>query len=293
MRHVRANAAETMHATLAALPGGTYQAEEIMDTGARIACRIRLDRGQADIDYFGTSEQQPGNLNAPRAVVVAAVIYVLRTLVGKPIPLNGGCLDPVTLRVPERSMLNPAYPAAVVGGNVEVSQRIVDVLFRALGVLAASQGTMNNLTFGTPKWGYYETLAGGAGAGNGFHGASGVHVHMTNTRMTDVEVLERRYPVIARELRLRSGSGGVGRWRGGDGLVRALEFRAPMSVGILSGRRDHGAPGVQGGGPGLPGRNRLLHDAQERILEGHARFEVQPGDILVMETPGGGGFGAE
>jgi len=226
-------------------------------------------------------------------VVQAAVIYVLRCLVAERIPLNGGCLEPVSLRIPDGCLLNPPPGSAVVGGNVETSQRVVDVLLGALGVAAASQGTMNNVTFGNDRFGYYETLGGGAGAGPDFDGASGVHTHMTNTRITDLEVLESRYPVRLVRFALRRGSGGVGRRRGGDGLVRELEFRAPVVASLLSERRARAPFGLAGGLPGTRGENRVVRaDGRVEILGGHCRVGLEPGDRLVVETPGGGGFGA-
>jgi 5-oxoprolinase (ATP-hydrolysing) len=229
-----------------------------------------------------------GNLNAPRAVTIAAVIYVLRALVGEPIPLNSGCLRPVEIRIPEASVLSPSAGCAVAGGNVETSQRIVDVLLAAMGQLAGSQGTMNNFTFGDERFGYYETIGGGAGAGEGFDGASGVHTHMTNTRITDPEVLEARFAVRLLEFSLRRNSGGAGRWSGGDGLVRELEFLQPMRVSILSERRTRSPFGLNGGADGAPGRN--LHNGRE--LPGKVSVDVETGDRIRIETPGGGGFGS-
>jgi 5-oxoprolinase (ATP-hydrolysing) len=240
-----------------------------------------------EVDFSGTSPEIEGNLNAPRAVTIAALIYVLRTLVGEPIPLNGGCLRPVDICIPKGSLLDPSSDRAVAGGNVETSQRIVDVLLGALGRIAASQGTMNNVTFGTADFGYYETVAGGAGAGEGFNGASGVHCHMTNTRITDPEILESRFPVRLVEFGIRRASGGAGRWSGGDGLVREVEFLLPMRVSILSERRLRVPFGLEGGESGAAGRN--LHNGNE--VGGKASFEVKQGDRVRIETPGGGGFG--
>jgi 5-oxoprolinase (ATP-hydrolysing) len=221
------------------------------------------------------------------------VLYVFRSLVEADIPLNEGCLRPLVIRVPEGSLLNPRPPAAVVAGNVETSQCIVDALYGALGALAASQGTMNNLTFGNSTTQYYETIAGGAGAGPGFDGASGVQTHMTNSRLTDPEVLESRYPVLLREFAFRPGSGGTGRQRGGYGLIRRIEFLEPMTVSILSGNRRVPPFGVAGGTPGKVGRNSLVRrDGREEDLGGNATTDVDPGDVIVIETPGGGGFGA-
>ncbi len=303
MGHVRRNAALAMEETLDNIPDGVYTAEDFMDNGAKIACRIAVNGAHALVDFEGTGAQLDGNLNAPRAVVIAAVLYCFRTLVGRPIPLNGGCLDPIELRIPAGSMLSPEYPAAVVGGNVETSMRVVDVVFKALGALAGGQGTMNNLTFGTADWGYYETICGGAGAGHdrassttvrpatGFNGASAVHTHMTNTRITDPEVLERRYPVVLREFSVRRGSGGAGLYRGGDGAVRALEFLEDMSLGILSGRRTTRPYGLDGGEPGQPGENRLRRGEEVQKLDANVRLEVRAGDVIEIKTPGGGGYG--
>ncbi len=228
-----------------------------------------------------------GNLNAPRAVTVAAVLYVLRLLVGSPIPLNSGCLRPIELIIPERSLLSPSSGRAVVAGNVETSQRVVDVMLGALGKLAACQGTMNNLTFGDATFGYYETIAGGAGAGDGFAGASGVHTHMTNTRITDPEVLETRFPVRLWRFSLRPGSGGSGRFRGGDGVVREIEALVPLQVSILAERRTRTPFGLAGGGAGAMGRN--FHAGHE--VPGRASIHVRAGERIRIETPGGGGHG--
>ena len=220
------------------------------------------------------------------------MLYVFRTLVDADFPLNEGCLRPIAIRAPRGSMVNPVPPAAVVAGNVETSQCVVDALYGALGMLAASQGTMNNLTFGDAGHQYYETIAGGSGAGRGFDGASGVQTHMTNSRLTDPEVLESRHPVLVREFRYRRGSGGRGRSRGGDGLVRVIEFRAPMTVAVLSNHRRVAPFGLAGGGPGATGVNRLLHaDGTARVLPACATEDVGPGDAIRIETPGGGGYG--
>lgn len=292
MAHVRANASACMRAAIAALPDGEHGFEDSLDCGARIACTVSIAGDRAIVDFSGTDAQLDSNLNAPPAVTIAAVLYVFRTLIAKPIPLNGGCLEPVEIRIPEGSLLNPRRPAAVVGGNVETSQRVCDVLYGALGVLAAGQGTMNNFLFGNDRFGYYETICGGAGAGNGFHGASAVHVHMTNTRITDPEVLEHRYPVVVREFSIRRGSGGVGKWRGGDGVRRSIEFLEPMQVSLLMERRTTQPFGLHGGEPGAPGRNLLARNGVTTALPGHASLHVEPGDVITIETPGGGGYGA-
>jgi 5-oxoprolinase (ATP-hydrolysing) len=290
MRHVRANAAAAMREAVAALPDGVHSFSDSLDSGARIAIVVTVVGDHVVVDFKGTGPQLESNLNAPRAVVLAAVLYAFRCLVKRPIPLNSGCLDPIEIRIPESSLLNPRSPAAVAGGNVETSQRIVDVIYGALGIMAASQGTMNNLSFGGPGWGYYETICGGAGAGRDFHGASAVHTHMTNTRITDPEVLERRYPAILREFAIRRGSGGRGTWRGGDGVVRAIEFREAMTATLLSERRSKPPFGLHGAEDGLPGANTLVRGSSRQELPGHAQVSVQPGDVLVIETPGGGGF---
>jgi 5-oxoprolinase (ATP-hydrolysing) len=251
---------------------------------------VTVEGDRAVVDFAGTDPQLDSNLNAPPAVTKAAVLYTFRTLVGKPIPLNGGCLDPIEIRIPKGCLLNPSSPAAVAGGNVETSMRVVDVIYGALGVLAAGQGTMNNFSFGGKDWGYYETICGGAGAGNGFHGASAVHTHMTNTRITDPEVLEHRYPVVLREFAVRRGSGGGGQWRGGDGVLRSVEFREAMAATMLSERRDTAPFGAQGGESGQPGRNTLIHDGEETALPGHLAIDVRCGDVIRIETPGGGGY---
>jgi N-methylhydantoinase A/oxoprolinase/acetone carboxylase beta subunit/N-methylhydantoinase B/oxoprolinase/acetone carboxylase alpha subunit len=289
MGHVRANAAETMAARIGQLPDGAHTFTDHLDDGAAITCTITVEGERATVDFTGTAPQLEGNLNAPRAVTVAAVLYCFRTLVGKAIPLNGGCLDPITLIIPEGTLLNPARPAAVVGGNVETSQRIVDTIYGALGVVAASQGTMNNLTFGTEDWGYYETICGGAGAGPDFDGASAVHTHMTNTRITDPEVLEHRYPVILREFAIRRGSGGQGKCCGGDGVTRTIEFREAMDLAMLSERRATAPYGLKGAAPAQPGQNKIHRgDGTTEDLPGHFATTVHPGDTLTIQTPGGG-----
>jgi 5-oxoprolinase (ATP-hydrolysing) len=258
--------------------------------------RVRIDvdpaARSAVVDFSGTGDQQADNFNAPLSVTRAALLYVLRTLVDDDIPLNDGCLRPVTLVVPEGSMLSPRYPAAVVAGNVETSQAVVDALYGALGALAASQGTMNNLTFGDATRQYYETIAGGAGAGPGFAGADAVQTHMTNSRLTDPEVLEARFPVLVERFEIRRGSGGEGKWRGGDGVVRRLQFRAPMTAAILSNRRLVAPFGLAGGGDGAVGRNAVERtDGTVEPLGSTAVVEMAPGDVFVIETPGGGGYG--
>ncbi|MCF8720253.1 hydantoinase B/oxoprolinase family protein [Nitrospina gracilis] len=273
--------------------GRPLAAEDRMDDGTPIALRIRLDEdGGAVFDFTGTGKEVAGNCNAPLAVTYSAVLYCLRCLVRRDIPLNQGCLNPVRFVIPEGSILNPSKHAAVAAGNVLTSQRVVDVVLKAFGAAAASQGCMNNLTFGSERFGYYETVGGGAGAGLGWHGRSGVHTHMTNTRITDPEVLEKRYPVLLREFSIRKQSGGAGQYRGGDGLVRELEFLEPLQVTLLCERRVHAPFGLNGGGSAERGINLLLRkDGREDNLGGKNEVRVQPGDRLRLLTPGGGGYG--
>jgi 5-oxoprolinase (ATP-hydrolysing) len=253
----------------------------------------------ATIDFSGTGPVVAGNLNANRAIVTAAVIYVLRLLVDEDIPLNHGVLGPIEIVLPT-CLLNPDRGAtaettpAVAGGNVETSQRIVDVLLGALGIAGASQGTMNNVIFGDEQFGYYETICGGSGATAQAPGASAVQVHMTNTRLTDPEVLERRFPVRVEQFAIRRGSGGAGRHQGGDGAVRRLKVLRPLTLSVLTQRRGPHPPyGAHGGGPGVLGRNTLIRaDGTQSIVSGIAQVQVEAGDVLVIETPGGGGFGS-
>ncbi|MBK9117069.1 MAG: hydantoinase B/oxoprolinase family protein [Betaproteobacteria bacterium] len=293
MRHVQDNAEESVRRVLDVLKDGRFEYE--MDSGARIAVAIRIDRArrEATIDFTGTSPQQPTNFNAPSAVCKAAVLYVFRTLVDDEIPMNAGCLKPLSIVIPEGSMLAPRYPAAVVAGNVETSQAITDTLYGALGVLAASQGTMNNFTFGNATYQYYETVAGGAGAGPDFDGASAVQTHMTNSRLTDPEVLEWRFPVRLESFAIRRGSGGGGRRRGGDGTRRVVRFLEPMTAVVLANHRRVAPFGVAGGQPGATGRNWVERAGGTREEFGATgKVEMGAGDVFVIETPGGGGFGA-
>jgi len=292
MGHVQDNAEETVRRVLSVLEDGAFTIE--MDDGARIRVAITVNKAarSAVVDFAGTSPQQPGNFNAPKAVTRAAVLYVFRTLVDEPIPMNEGCLKPIEIRVPEGCMLNPAYPAAVVAGNVETSQAVVDCLYGALGVMAAAQGTMNNLTFGNATYQYYETICGGAGAGPDYDGASAVHTHMTNSRLTDPEVLEVRFPVLVEDFHVRADSGGAGVHRGGDGVVRRLRFREAMTAAILSNRRRVPPFGLKGGSDGAPGRNAVERaDGTVEEMTATASTDMAPGDVFVIETPGGGGYG--
>ncbi|MFN3669500.1 MAG: hydantoinase B/oxoprolinase family protein [Brevundimonas sp.] len=292
MAHIQDNAEEAVRRAIAALKPGVFALE--MDDGAVIRVRIDVDPDarSAVVDFTGTSDQRPNNFNAPLAITRAATLYVFRTLVDDAIPLNEGCLKPIKLIVPEGSMLNPRYPAAVVAGNVETSQAVVDCLYGALGVLAASQGTMNNFTFGDDARQYYETIAGGSGAGPGFDGASAVQTHMTNSRLTDPEVLETRFPVLLEEFSIRRGSGGAGANRGGGGAVRRVRFLEPLTAAILSNHRRTPPFGAAGGADGAVGINRVERaDGAVEILGSTAEVAMAPGDVFVIETPGGGGYG--
>ena len=295
MHHVQANAEAAVRQAIGALAPGNCRVP--LDAGMEIVVHVRVDAaaGTACIDFTGTSPQdfpQPHNFHAPLAVTTAAVLYVFRTLIEHDLPLNEGCLRPLQIVVPEGSLLNPQAGAAVVAGNVETSQAVVDALYGALGLLAASQGTMNNFTFGDATHQYYETIAGGAGAGPGFAGASGIQTHMTNSRLTDPEILEQRFPVRLERFGFRHGSGGEGQWRGGDGLTRVVRFLAPLTAGLLSQRRVHAPFGLAGGSAALPGRAVLYRvDGSEETLGACATVAVAPGDVLQIDTPGGGGYG--
>ena len=294
MQHVQDNAEEMVRRVIDVLKEGQFEYQ--MDSGAKIKVAIRVDKEtrSALIDFTGSSAQQPDNFNAPSAVCIAAVLYVFRTLVDDDIPLNGGCLKPLRVIIPKGSMLDPVYPAAVVAGNVETSQVITDALFGALGIMGASQGTMNNFTFGNENCQYYETICGGAGAGADYDGTSAVHTHMTNTRLTDPEVLECRFPVLLESFQIRRGSGGSGRHHGGDGVIRKLRFRQNMIAAILSNHRKVAPYGLAGGLPGRVGRNYVeRRDGTLLELSATAQVEMQPGDRFVIETPGGGGYGKE
>ena len=292
MRRVQDNAEECVRRVIGALGGGKFALS--LDNGARICVTVTVDARtrRARIDFTGTSAQLPDNFNAPRAITVAAVLYVFRTLIDDEIPLNAGCLKPLDILVPEGSMLSPQHPAAVVAGNVETSTCVTNALYGALGLMAASQCTMNNFTFGDAGHQYYETIAGGSGAGPGFDGASVVQTHMTNSRLTDPEILELRFPVRLRSFAIRAGSGGAGRWRGGDGGVRRIEFLAPLGAAILSNGRSAGAFGVAGGAPGAVGANHIERaDGRIERLGYIGQAEMRPGDVFVIATPGGGGYG--
>lgn len=292
MGHVQDNAEEEVRRVISALPEGSYRYEH--DTGFVINVAVTVDRAErsARIDFTGTSPRVESNFNAPSSVARAAVLYVFRTLVGGDIPLNDGCLKPLEVVIPDGSMLAPRFPAATVAGNVETSQAITGALYGALGVQAEGSGTMNNITFGNDRVQYYETVGSGSGAGDGFDGADVVQTHMTNSRLTDPEVLEWRYPVLLESFTVRNGSGGAGRWNGGDGGVRRIRFLEPMTVGVLSGHRRIAPYGMAGGQPGAGGGNRVERaDGAVAELTGVDAADVSTGDVLVVETPGGGGYG--
>jgi 5-oxoprolinase (ATP-hydrolysing) len=292
MAHGQRQAEAAVRQLIARLDDGAFT--YAMDNGAEVAVAVKVDRAarHVTIDFTGSSPTLPDNFNAPMPVVRAAVLYVLRTMLDDPIPMNEGCLAPVTLIVPPDSMLSPRYPAAVVAGNVETSQVITDALFVAFGAMAGAQGTMNNFTFGNDAHQYYETIAGGSGAGPGFDGTDVIQTHMTNSRMTDPEVMETRFPVIVEEFSIRKGSGGKGRWHGGDGATRRIRFREPMAANILANRRKIAPAGLAGGDDAAPGRNWVERaDGRIEMLGATGSADLEAGDAFVIETPGGGGYG--
>lgn len=293
MGHVQDNAEEAVRRVLDVLKDSEF--EYLLDSGAKICVKISIDKEHraATVDFTGTSPQNAENYNAPLSICRAAVLYVFRTLVGSDIPMNEGCLKPIKIVVPENTMISPSYPAAVIAGNTEVSQAITETLYGALGVLAGSQGTMNNFIYGNDVHQNYETICGGAGAGDGFNGASAVHTHMTNTRMTDPEVLESRYPVRVEEFSIRKGSGGDGKYCGGDGVVRKLRFLESMTATVLTSHRETRPFGVNGGGLGKTGENSVARaDGTTESLAGNDSRKMEVGDVFVMKTPGGGGYGS-
>jgi 5-oxoprolinase (ATP-hydrolysing) len=306
MTHVQNNAEEAVRRVITALKDGQYEyrLDPIHGTQPviKLALSVNREKREAEIDFTGTSPQLPINFNAPKSIAMAAVLYTFRTLVDSDIPLNAGCLKPLKVIVPEGSMLNPVYPAAVVAGNVETSQCVTQALYGALGVMSESQGSMNNFTFGNDQYQYYETISGGSSAGvsrdaegkivRGWSGTDVVQTHMTNSRMTDPEVLEWRFPVILEEYCIRQGSGGTGKWHGGNGAIRRIRFLEKMTASILSNNRATAPRGAEGGGDGLPGINRVERkNGRIEVLAACAQAEMEPGDVFVIETPGAGGFG--
>jgi 5-oxoprolinase (ATP-hydrolysing) len=289
---VRENAATSVRRLLGKLRNGEFEYE--LDSGEIICARITVDheKREATVDFTGTSPQSETNFNAPEAVTRAAVLYVFRSLIEEEIPMNEGCLEPLKINIPKDSILSPSFPAAVVAGNVETSQCVTDTLYGALGALAASQGTMNNFTFGNDEVQYYETVCGGAGAGPGFDGADAVHTHMTNSRLTDPEVFEQNFPVVVESFSIRKNSGGEGEWRGGDGTIRRIRFTTPVDAAILSNHRRIAPFGIDGGQAAKTGINRIIRaDGKEEQLSGTATVKLGAGDTFIIETPGGGGFG--
>ena len=292
MGHVQDNAEESVRRVLDRLPDGEFTYP--MDQGCQIKVRVTVDRAkrEATVDFTGTSAQRPDNFNAPAPVTRAAVLYVFRLLVQGDIPMNAGCLRPIRIVMPENSMLSPSYPAAVVAGNVEVSQAVTNCLFGATGAMAAAQGTMNNLTFGNEEYQYYETICSGAPAGPGFHGADAIHTHMTNSRLTDPEILETRFPVVLENFHIRQGSGGRGRWNAGDGTRRTIRARETLEFAILSGHRKVQPFGLEGGQSGQVGTNHVRRaSGTVETLSGCDQTVLQPGDAFILTTPTGGGYG--
>lgn len=299
MDALRQQAAQQLARALETLPDGVFVGRQRLDDGSKLVATFSIEGDRAVLDFRGSAGVHAGNLNATPAIVHSVTMYVMRLLVDADLPLNEGLLEPIDIRIPE-GLLNPPFVEdphwcpAVVGGNVETSQRLVDTLLEALGLAGCSQGTMNNLSFGDESFGYYETVAGGSGATQGFDGASGVHTHMTNTRITDPEVLEHRFPVRLHRFAIRKNSGGAGRWRGGDGLIRDIEFLESLELSILSQHRANSPYGMHGGGDGAPGRQIIIGaDGAQRELGSIDGCAVSPGDRLVLETPGGGGYGVE
>ena len=292
MQHVQENAAECVKQVIKKLKPGAYSLP--MDNGCQIKVKIipNFSDNTVCIDFTGTSPQQDNNFNAPQAVTKAAILYVFRSLIAEDIPMNHGIFEPLEVIMPQNCLLNPEYPAAVVAGNVETSQCIVDCLYAALNFMAASQGTMNNLTFGNERYQHYETLCGGTGAGDGFNGADAVHSHMTNSRLTDPEVLEWRYPVIVEAFGIREHTGGKGKWHGGNGAYHQLRFCEPMEVSIVANRRTTQPFGLAGGGSGECGVNVYISkDGERRILNSTDSVLCDINDSILIKTPGGGGFG--
>jgi 5-oxoprolinase (ATP-hydrolysing) len=298
MKALHRYAAGSLRETIKRLSKKRYAATERLDDGATLHVEVLRQKDTITVDFTGSSKVHPGNLNATRAIVQSVVLYCLRLLVDKPLPMNEGLMDPVTMRLPQ-GLLNPNWathdPAllpAVVGGNTEVSQRLTDTLLKAFGLAACSQGTMNNVLFGNASFGYYETICGGTGAGPGFDGADAVHQHMTNTRITDPEVMEFRYPVRLCRFEIRRNSGGRGRWNGGNGIVREIEFTTDLDINLLTQHRVERPYGMAGGGAGKAGEQWIQHpDGRKTLLKGMDSASVKGGDRLIINTPGGGAWG--
>jgi 5-oxoprolinase (ATP-hydrolysing) len=292
MRHVQDNAAESVRRVIDRLHNSSFTSE--MDQGTVIKVRIKVDKKkrEATVDFTGTSGQQPTNFNAPEPVTRAAVLYVFRVMVDDEIPMNAGCLRPIRIIIPKKSLLSPEFPAAVVAGNVETSQEVTNCLFGALGAMAAAQGTMNNLNFGNARYQYYETICSGSPAGPGFPGTDAVHTHMTNTRLTDPEVLEFRYPVLLEDFHIRKDSGGRGQWKAGDGIRRTIRFLERMECTILSGHRRVPPFGLAGGEDGQVGKNSVRRsDGRVQELKGCDATVLDAGEAIIIQTPTAGGYG--
>jgi 5-oxoprolinase (ATP-hydrolysing) len=292
MGHVQDNAAESVRRVIDRLHDSTFAIET--DQGNTIKVRISVDKKkrEATVDFTGTSAQQPSNFNAPEPVTRAAVLYVFRVMVDDDIPMNAGCLRPIRIVIPKKSMLSPEFPAAVVAGNVETSQEVTNCLFGALGAMAAAQGTMNNLNFGNARYQYYETICSGSPAGPGFPGTDAVHTHMTNTRLTDPEILEFRYPVLLEDFLIRKGSGGRGQWNAGDGIRRTIRFLEKMECTVLSGHRRVPPFGLAGGGDGQVGENWVRRkDGRMEKLQGCDATVIDAGEAIIIQTPTAGGYG--
>jgi len=292
MGYIQDSAEQAVKKVILNMEDSSFTHEIDSEAIIKVAITVNHDSNTATIDFTGTSDQQPSNFNAPGAITRAAVLYVFRCLVDDDIPLNAGCMKPLDIIIPEGSMLSPKFPAAVVAGNVETSQAITNALFGALNALGSSQGTMNNLTFGNDDCQYYETICSGAPAGPGFDGASAVHTHMTNTRLTDPEILEHRYPVVLDEFSIRRGSGGSGKWSAGDGIFRSIRFLKDMEFSILSDHRRIPPFGINGGDPGEIGKNWIKRaNSMVEELGGCAQAQVNINDSINIQTPTGGGYG--
>jgi 5-oxoprolinase (ATP-hydrolysing) len=292
MQHVQDNAAESVRRVIDRIHDAAFEYEMDQGTWIKVKISVDKDKREATVDFTGTSPQQNTNFNAPEPVARAAVLYVFRVMVNDEIPMNGGCLRPINIVIPKKSMLSPEYPAAVVAGNVETSQAVTNCLFGALGALAAAQGSMNNLNFGNARYQYYETICSGSPAGPGFPGTDAVHTHMTNTRLTDPEVLEFRYPVLLEDFHIREGSGGRGRWNAGDGVRRTIRFLEKMDCTILSGHRRVRPFGLAGGEAGQVGENSVRrNDGRVEKLAGSDATVIDAGEAIIIQPPTAGGYG--
>jgi 5-oxoprolinase (ATP-hydrolysing) len=292
MRHVQDNAAESVRRVIDRLHDSAFAIETDLGTAIKVRIAVDKKKREATVDFTGTSPQQPTNFNAPEPVTRAAVLYVFRVMVDDDIPMNAGCLRPINIIIPKRSMLSPEYPAAVVAGNVETSQEVTNCLFGALGAMAAAQGTMNNLNFGNARYQYYETICSGSPAGPGFPGTDAVHTHMTNTRLTDPEILEFRYPVLLEDFHIRKDSGGRGKWNAGDGIRRTIRFLEKMECTVLSGHRRVPPFGLEGGSDGQIGENSVRRkNGNMEKLKGADATVIDAGEAIIIQPPTAGGYG--